>query len=256
MNPNPSPPVAPTGRFQFRILDYYVLLGFIALWMWFFSFDMNVKRPQTVLQYLPYPVVAWGLAILLKNSKLREGPKRILRLSLWGSLFSIPILFMAIPNLSTPRKATNGWAAIGACKTYASAQDTFRRIDYDNNGVFEYATNLKQLYGNGAINLIDKSFAGAEWGPTAKPKAGYFFKILKSQDPGAPGGRRSYFDVKGHMTVGYALLAFPAEYDESGFYCFLISNAGAVYQKDLGPDTSSKVLTIRTFDPTGWTPAE
>ena len=240
------------ARFQLRIQDYYILVAYIALWMWLFSYDIDMRHPESVLKYFPYPIAAWGAAVILKNSKLKEGIARIVRLTMWMLLFSIPILFMAIPNLSTPRKATNGWAAIGACKTYASAQDTFRRVDYDNNGVFEYATSLKQLYSGGTINLVDKIFAGAEWGPNAKPKAGYFFKVLKSQGPGAAGGKKSYFDVKGQMTVGYALLAFPAEYDESGFYCFLISNVGAIYQKDLGPNTSNKVLTIHTFDPTGW----
>src|SRR5437870_5475099 len=80
------------------------------------------------------------------------------------------IAAIAIPNLLRSRMAANESAAIGACKTFASAEDTYRRVDYDVDGVLEYATTLASLYGGGSINLVDRAFSGAE-GSAGTPKA-------------------------------------------------------------------------------------
>ena len=136
-------------------------------------------------------------------------------------------------------------------KTFATAEDTYRRVDYDGDGVLEYSPTLAGLYSKGEINLVDRAFALAEFGPTCQPKAGYVFKVLTAQGPGAPGGAKSYYK-NGKMTEGYALIAQPYSYDQSGLECFMISSAGVVYERDFGPDTDKAFDAITEFDPTGW----
>ena len=87
--------------------------------------------------------------------------------------------------------------------------------------------------------------AGAA-GPTAYH--GYYFRILKGQGSGAPGGALNYV-VKGKMIGGFALLAWPAEYGNSGVMTFLVNHNGVVYQKDLGDYSMKLVRRINAFDP-------
>lgn len=82
----------------------------------------------------------------------------------------------------------------------------------------------------------------------AEPFHGYYYRILKEQGPHAKGGAKSY--VKdGKMTGGYAFLAWPAEYRNSGVMTFLIDREGVVYQKDLGENTADLAKAITAFDP-------
>lgn len=172
-------------------------------------------------------------------------------------ILTVPIIAIiaaiAIPNLLRSRMAANESAAIGVCKVFAMAEDTYRRMDHNNDGVLEYATTLQELQKPG---LIDMPMANADASaPASTPKAGYYFKVLMAQGPGAPGGEKSYVD-NGHMTRGYALLAYPASWDRSGRNCFLINNNGTVYQKDLGSATEQLVLNITEYDPNGWIESE
>jgi Protein of unknown function (DUF2950) len=84
-------------------------------------------------------------------------------------------------------------------------------------------------------------------GPGA-PYHGYRFRILKGQGTDAPGGAFNYV-VKGKMIGGFALLAYPAEYGNSGVMTFQVNHAGTVYQKDLGQRTEALAARITVFDP-------
>jgi Protein of unknown function (DUF2950) len=86
----------------------------------------------------------------------------------------------------------------------------------------------------------------AEEGPA--PYHGYYFRILKGQGSNTPGGALNYI-VNGKMIGGFALVAWPAEYGNSGVMTFLVNHAGVVYQKDLGPRTKVLVSRISAFDP-------
>ena len=97
--------------------------------------------------------------------------------------------------------------------------------------------------------------AGHKPGPVT-PYRGYFFHMLKSQGPDAPGGARDYI-INGQMICGFATVAWPAEYGNSGVMTFIVSNDGVVYQKDLGPNSSQIAPAMRSFDPgAGWTKVE
>jgi Protein of unknown function (DUF2950) len=80
------------------------------------------------------------------------------------------------------------------------------------------------------------------------PYHGYHFRILKGQGANVPGGALNYV-VKGKMIGGFALIAYPAEYGNSGVMTFLVNHAGTVYEKDLGKDTEAVARRITLFNP-------
>ena len=71
---------------------------------------------------------------------------------------------------------------------------------------------------------------------------------LKAQGKDAPGGARSYVK-NGHMTEGYALVAWPARYDDTGVMTFIVNQDGVVYQKDLGPNTDAAARATNAYNP-------
>jgi len=80
------------------------------------------------------------------------------------------------------------------------------------------------------------------------PYRGYYYKILTKQGPHAPGGALDYV-VNGKMIGGFGLVAYPAQYRNSGVMTFMVSHEGTVFQKDLGPDTDEIAEKIKSFDP-------
>jgi len=80
------------------------------------------------------------------------------------------------------------------------------------------------------------------------PYHGYYYKILMRQGPAAPGGARDYVSG-GRMTGGFALIAFPAKYGDSGVATFIVNQDGLVYEKDLGRDTARVAAAIAEFNP-------
>jgi hypothetical protein len=175
-----------------------------------------------------------------------------------GYLLGFLFIAKCWPPLRTPFPS-NQPAAAAACKAYVEAQEIYRRTDYDGDGVLEYATSLQQLLertpGANDLALIDKTFAAAEiQNGRATSKAGYVFRVLTSQGVSATGGARSYL-VNGNMTLGYALVAAPCEYD--GRDMFIINNNGTIFQKDCGPETHRIFLEMTEFNPdTTWAAAE
>jgi hypothetical protein len=80
------------------------------------------------------------------------------------------------------------------------------------------------------------------------PFDGYFFRILSSQGPHALGGAKNYI-IDGKMTGGVAFVAYPAEYRSSGVMTFIIDESGAIYEKDLGPNTTKLAQAMTAYDP-------
>jgi hypothetical protein len=80
------------------------------------------------------------------------------------------------------------------------------------------------------------------------PYHGYYFKIVKSQGPHAPGGKYSYV-INGNMIAGYALIAYPDKWGNSGVMTFIINQQGRVYQKNLGPNTARLAAALTEYDP-------
>ena len=175
------------------------------------------------------------------------------------------IAAIAIPNLLRSRMAANETAAVAACKAFCTAEDIYRRTDYNKDGVLEYSQKLSgvnsladgTVAGDGAIALIDRTFANAEGAPggTVTPKAGYVFAVMTQQGAGASGGARLYTTGAGassHMTLGYALWATSNQYDGVGRNTFQVNNAGTIYQSDLGSSTAAPATG---YNPTTTSPA-
>jgi Protein of unknown function (DUF2950) len=89
---------------------------------------------------------------------------------------------------------------------------------------------------------------GYKAGSGPQPYHGYYYRILTQQGSSAPGGALNYI-VKGKMIGGFALVAYPADYGNSGVMTFIVNHAGTVYQKDLGENTEARVKTMTSFDP-------
>ncbi|HXQ52465.1 MAG TPA: DUF2950 domain-containing protein [Stellaceae bacterium] len=87
------------------------------------------------------------------------------------------------------------------------------------------------------------------------PYHGYYYKLLLRQGPHAPGGARDYI-VKGHMIGGFAVVAYPAKWNDSGVMTFIVNQDGTVMQRNLGPDTARVAAQMTRYDPDpAWTAA-
>jgi len=99
---------------------------------------------------------------------------------------------------------------------------------------------------------------GYKGDPGGKPGPfhGYHFRLLKSQGADAKGGAYDYV-AQGKMIGGFAVIAWPAQYENSGIMTFMVSHDGVVYEKDLGPDTATAVQKINRFNPDkSWRPVD
>lgn len=106
------------------------------------------------------------------------------------------------------------------------------------------------------LSPLGDLFAGAE--DNSQPGRafhGYHYRTLTSQGKNAPGGEKNYLDAQGLLTGGFAAVAWPAKYGNSGVMTFIVNQQGIVFQKDLGAETSTIAAAIWTFDPDrNWDP--
>jgi hypothetical protein len=93
----------------------------------------------------------------------------------------------------------------------------------------------------------EEGYRRGESGPV--PYHGYYFKILTRQGKSAPGGAKSYVDAGGRMTGGFAAVAWPATYGNSGVMTFIVNQLGVVYQQDLGRPSDASVPPVTAYDP-------
>jgi hypothetical protein len=93
-------------------------------------------------------------------------------------------------------------------------------------------------------------YPAASAAANAKPRPyyGYYFRILLAQGANAPGGAMSYLS-EGHMTRGFALVAYPATYGDSGIMTFIVNQSGIVFEKNLGTATARIAQQITQYDP-------
>ena len=96
--------------------------------------------------------------------------------------------------------------------------------------------------------FADASRQGYRAGEGRSPYHGYYYKILTKQGPSATGGAIDYV-VHGKMIGGFALVAYPAEYRNSGVMTFIVNHDGVVFQKDLGPRTDELAERMTSFNP-------
>lgn len=155
------------------------------------------------------------------------------------------------------RIGANELAAEQAMLAYYDAQREYATEDRDGDHVLQYAQKLRSspgkhdgLYwpatGDGPQSPLGERFVGEE--PTGPDFHGYRYRILTSQGPSAPGGAYNYV-VGGRMTSGFALIAWPSQYGETGVMSFMVSHDGEVFEKDLGKNGASIAEAMKSFDP-------
>jgi hypothetical protein len=165
--------------------------------------------------------------------------------------------------LAERRIGANERAAIQAALAYVDAQREYARADHDGDGVLEYAQKFVSSAGkrDGLIwsaKLGDDSPLGEGFLPAKAGDGyhGYAFRILTAQGPAAKGGARSYL-IGRNMSAGFALLAWPVKYGATGVMSFIVGSDGAVYERNLGPDTARAAARITQFDPdNAWNKAQ
>ena len=164
-------------------------------------------------------------------------------------------------EIRTRRIGRNEDFAIQSALAYQDAQVEYAENDHDGDGVLEYARTFLSTDGqhDGLFWADDDTGEISPLGPLygdAEPGAdwhGYQFRILSSQGVSAPGGAYDYL-IGDNMSRGFALIAWPAKYNDTGVMSFMISHVGQVFQTDLGPDSAKIASAITSFDPDSrWT---
>lgn len=171
------------------------------------------------------------------------------------------------------RIGENELAAIEVLQAIVDAQIEYAREDRNGDGVLAYAQKFASspgkrdgLYwqtkaseppspmGSLVAHAAGEGYRKSERGPT--PYHGYYFHMLRGQGKNAASGALDYV-VKGRAIGGFAVVAYPAKYGNSGIMTFIVNQDGKVYQKDLGRETASLAATMRRFDPgPGWAPVD
>ncbi len=167
------------------------------------------------------------------------------------------------------RIGKNELAVLQVMRAYVDAQRDYASRDRDGDEVLEYAQRLASSPGkkdglywppelDGEASPLGPLVAQAQGSgydleaaagtPEREPFHGYVFKILTRQGKHAPGGKYNYV-INGNMIGGFALVAWPAEYGQSGIMTFMVNQQGRVYQKDLGPQTAKLAAALKEYDP-------
>jgi len=85
------------------------------------------------------------------------------------------------------------------------------------------------------------------------PFHGYYFKIITCQGLAAPGGKMDYLS-NGNLTGGFALVAWPEQWDQSGIMTFIVNQDGKVYQRNFGEKTAKLAAALKAYNPdSDWT---
>jgi len=169
------------------------------------------------------------------------------------------------------RIGRNELAVIRICRTYVAAQQLYAARGHDGQPAGLFAATFQSNPGreNGLFwpsagrkrsplgDLV--ATAAVEGRPIGNdsqkpsPFHGYYFKILTAQGPAAPGGARA-FVADGRMSGGFALVAWPAQYDSTGVMTFVVNGDGIVHEKNLGAGSDAVAKAMTLYDPdASWT---
>lgn len=170
-----------------------------------------------------------------------------------------------IDEIVNRRIGRNELSAIQTCLAIGDAQREYFQQDHDGDGVLEYAQVFRSSSGSqdGLFWLASEGEPQSPLGeflakaadegyePVNTVFRGYRYRLLTSQGAAAKGGAYGYV-VRENQIAGFAVVAYPAAYGDSGVMTFLLSHAGIVYQKDLGEHTETTALKMKSFNPAGW----
>jgi hypothetical protein len=170
------------------------------------------------------------------------------------------------------RIGRNEHAVIEVCRAYVDAQREYYLRNPQGDALLQYAQQFASTEGkhDGLYWPVELGEEASPLGPLVAdargegyrkggggkpvPYHGYYYRILKAQGPDAPGGAYNYV-VNGQMLGGFALVAYPASWGNSGVMTFIVNHDGVVYQKDLGPNTAALARAMTQFNPDStWKP--
>jgi len=168
------------------------------------------------------------------------------------------------------RLGRNELNTIQVCLAYVDAQREYYARDPDGDRVLQYAKKFASSPGRrdglywstkegeapsplGPLVVRARSEGYSKRSSSPVPYWGYYYRILTAQGKDAPGGAYDYF-AHGKLIGGFALVAYPARYGQSGVMTFIVNQDGVVYQKDLGPDTAAIARSMKEYNPdSSWT---
>lgn len=220
-------------------------------------------------------------AVKEKTTLLKEGQDKVVAIvgnQEWP--FPIPIVkaggawhfdtAVGMEEIVNRRIGKNELYTIAVCRAFVDAQEEYAKLHKDNHYAQKFVSSEGAhdgLYWNAKAGEPESPFgphiAHAVKEGYPKPVAGepapyhgYYLRVLKAQGTSAPGGAKSY--LKGeHMTGGFALVAYPANYGASGVMTFIVDKQGIVFEKDLGPKTEEIAGAMTEYDPdTTWEPVK
>jgi hypothetical protein len=162
--------------------------------------------------------------------------------------------------------------AIAVCRAYVTAQRLYAKLNPEGGTGLEYARHLKSnpgkkdgLYwpvaageplspfGSLVAEAQAEGYVIHKKGTGPHPFHGYYFRILTRQGSAAPGGSMDYLQ-QGRLRGGFALVAYPERWDESGVMTFIVNQDGNVFQQNLGVDTSTIAGAMTEYNPDNeWT---
>jgi hypothetical protein len=168
-----------------------------------------------------------------------------------------------IEEVVNRRIGKNELNAIDMCRAFINGQYFYASADRDGDEVLEYAQKIASTIGK-KDGLFWESREGEELSPfgplvadahdylegrePGDPFKGYYYKIITRQGANAPGKRYDYI-INGNMIAGFATIAFPADYGNSGIMTFICSHQGKVYQKNFGEDSDLIAAGIDVYNP-------
>ncbi|AYN27527.1 MULTISPECIES: DUF2950 domain-containing protein [Buttiauxella] len=156
----------------------------------------------------------------------------------------------AADEILTRTIGLNELSAIQAIDAYVAAQEDYYQLNQQYAQKFVSSEGKK----DGLYWPLTPGESPSPLGPSFSPEHpgmgyhGYHFRILTAQGADAAGGEKNYIS-DGKMAAGFALIAWPVEYGETGITTFMVDNQGVIYQKDLGEQTAEKVKEIKQFNP-------
>jgi hypothetical protein len=159
-------------------------------------------------------------------------------------------------EIRTRRIGRNELDLLQTVRAYHDAQMDYAEVDHDGDGVLEYAQKFVSTDGkhDGLFWAEDDSGQVSPLGPGFGDDTpdgiynGYRYRILKSQGVSAPGGAQDYM-LGEDMSRGFSLVAWPADYGDTGIMTFMIGYDGQVFERDLGKQTDKIVRAMKKFDP-------
>ncbi|MFZ1431463.1 MAG: DUF2950 domain-containing protein [Geminicoccaceae bacterium] len=157
----------------------------------------------------------------------------------------------------------NELKAIEVLQAYVDAQVLYAQEDHDGDDVLEYAQRIGSSPGtrDGLYWPAEPGQEASPFGPflaaagvnvenrqSDAPYYGYYFRIMPRQGENVPGGAYDYV-INGNMIAGFAMVAWPAQYGDTGIMTFVVNQRGVVREKDMGPETEAIGPKMRTYNP-------